>query len=120
MQNFTKQLLSESVDGIGFNLANSRTLLHVPPQGTTTKDEVWLYAKNLLDKENILQIMWAHEGEGAQFTITCHLDALEGLKLVVPGLIVQNAKQVSAFCTEIDENLNYGVGIVGFVNRIRE
>lgn len=115
MATFTKRILSGSTDGKQIKVAASATpgtTIHTAVTGTTDFDEVWIYAVNSSASDVKLTIEWgeatAPDGN-IEFTVT----AEDGLKVIIPGLILQNAAVVKAFAGTANVIL-----ISGFINRI--
>jgi hypothetical protein len=75
-------------------------------------DEIWLYANNTSTSAVKLTLEWG-TATAADGNIELTIAAEAGLVLVVPGLILQNAKVVKAFAGTADVIL-----LSGFVNAI--
>lgn len=116
MATFSKKKFSESTDGlpikIGATDIGSADTIHTAITGTTGFDEVWLYAQNSSESDVKLTILWGGTTD-VDHTIEFTVAAKEGLKCIVPGLILQNAKIIKAFA----ETANV-LTVLGFVNRI--
>jgi hypothetical protein len=111
---FTKQKLSGSTDGKPIQItatASPGTTLHTAVAGASDFDEIWLYAINRGSVDYTLTIQWGDTVAASQIVQVIPYQA--GLFLCVPGLLLQNAQIVRAFCTN-----NANVSISGFVNRI--
>lgn len=98
---FTKRKLSGSTDGLPVKVVatgTAGTLIHTAVSGTTagTFDEVWLYAYNGHTAAVTLTIEYGGATVPDQ-NIVVTLASKSGLSLIVPGLILQNAKEVRAF-----------------------
>lgn len=115
MATFSKQKLSESTNGMGIKVAANATLgtkIHEAVAGTSDWDEVYLYAVNAHTAALTLTIEWGDVTDPddlIEFTIPHS----SGLYLVVPGLLIQNGIDITAFASTA--NL---ITIFGFVNRI--
>lgn len=117
MATLKKRLLSGSTDGKPIKVAataTTGTTIHTAVAGTTagTFDEIWLFAYNSHTAVVTLTI----EFGGASVpdnVIVCSLESKAGEQLIIPGLILQNAKVVKAFATTANV-----VCISGFVNYI--
>lgn len=112
----TKLKLSGSTDGkpiVVVQTATAGTLIHTAVAGATTGkyDEIWLWAMNNGVNDLLLTIEFgdATPTNNIQYTVT----AKDGLKCILPGLILQNGMTVKAFAGTT--NL---VSLVGFVNQI--
>jgi len=103
MATFSKRKLSGSTDGMPIKVVATATLgttIHTSVAGTTagTFDEVWLYAYNGHTTTVTLTIEYGGATVPDQ-NIIITLAAKSGLTLIVPGLILQNAKVVTAFAS---------------------
>jgi hypothetical protein len=116
MATFSKKKFSGSTDGlpikIGATSIGSADTIHTAITGTDGFDEVWLYAQNSSESNVKLTILWGGTTD-VDHTIEFTVAAKEGLKCVIPGLIIQNAKIIKAFA----ETANV-LTVLGFVNRI--
>jgi len=116
---FKKRKLSGSTDGKPIKVvatATAGTTIHTAVAGTTagTYDEIWLFAQN----NHTAVVTLTIEMGGATVpdnTIVCSLDTKAGLQMVVPGLVLQNAKVVKAFASTANV-----ITISGFVNAITD
>jgi hypothetical protein len=113
---FTKVLLSGSTNGRGIKVvatATAGTLIHTAVSGTSSLDEIWLYAHNTSASAVKLTLEWG----GA----TAPDDHVEinvgaegtGLILVSPGILLQNSLVLRAFAGTANV-----LNIFGYVNRI--
>lgn len=117
MADFTKEELSESVDGMCINVGTTGTagtLIHTAQAGTGTDnyDEVYLYAANVGDADVFLTLEFGGDTDPDDL-IVLPVSSKVGLALITPGLILQNSLEVRAFASVEDV-----VNICGFVNRI--
>jgi hypothetical protein len=118
MATFTKKKLSGSTDGMGIKVTGTSTAatvtVHTAVAGTTAGvfDEIWLYANNTSSSAVKLTLEWG-TATAADGNIELTIAAESGLVLVVPGLILQNAKVVKAFAATADVIL-----LSGYVNAI--
>ena len=113
----SKESLSGSTNGMPIKVHATATLgtaIHTAKAGTTTNefDEVWLWA---FSHSTITELLTIEFGGVAvpDNIIEVSIPAKSGLILVVPGLILQNTKAITAFAAHADL-----VVIAGFVNRI--
>jgi hypothetical protein len=115
---FTKKKLSGSTDGLAVKVTGTSTAaavtVHTAVSGTTvgTFDEIWLYANNTSASAVKLTIEWGTT-TAADGNIELTVAAEAGLVLVIAGLILQNARVVTAFAGTADVLL-----LTGFVNAI--
>lgn len=113
---YTKTLLSGSTDGkqikvTGTNAAGAVTV-HTAVSGTSSLDEVYLYAYNDDTATRLVTILWGGTTEPDN-AIRAYLGAKSGRTLVVDGALLQNSLVVKAFADAANVVL-----IDGFVNRI--
>jgi len=107
MATFSKEILSGSVDGAPITIDNAQTTIHVTPTGTASKDEIYVYATNNAEEAVMLTLTFGEK------EITNTLDSKTGLYLLIPGLILQNGKEVIASASATN-----AIEVCGFVNRI--
>jgi len=115
MSTFTKEKLSGSTNGKGIKVAataTAGTLIHTAVTGTTSWDEIWLWCVNSSAVAVKLTLEYggvADPDDHIEYTV----GAEDGLKIILPGTLLQNELVVRAFA----ETTNVLV-IHGFVNRI--
>jgi hypothetical protein len=115
MASATKELLSGSTNGRMIKVvatATAGTTIHTAASGTTTVDEVWLWAVNSDTTARKLTIEYGGVSSPDD-TIELTIPAESGLVLVVPGLLIQNSLIVKAFAATANVLM-----IGGYVNRI--
>lgn len=115
MATFAKQALSGSTNGKGIKVTQDESegdTIHTAVSGTSDYDEIWLYAVNSSDTAVKLTIEWG-EATAPDGNIEYTVAAEDGLKCIVPGLVLQNSLVVKAFAGSANV-----VVIHGFVNRI--
>ena len=115
MATYTKDLLSGSTNGKGILVeesATAGTLIHTAVSGATDVDEVWLYAANSSALDVKLTLEWGGVTSPDDL-IEVTIPAEQGLYLIAPGLLLQNALVIRAFALTVDV-----ISIHGFVNRI--
>ena len=115
MSSISKQLLSGSTNGRMIKVAATATpgtLVHTAVSGTTDLDEVWIYACNTSSSDVKLTIEYGGT-TSPDDTIEVTIAAEDGLKLVVPGLLLNNSLVIRAFAATADVVL-----VGGFVNRL--
>lgn len=114
-QAFTKTLLSGSTNGKMIKVAATATLgttIHTAVSGTSSMDEIWLYAVNSDTTNRKLTIEFGG-ATSPDNLIEVTIPAESGLVCVVPGLLLQNSLVVTAFAATANV-----VMIGGYVNRI--
>lgn len=116
MATFSKQLLSGSTNGKAIKVAataTAGTLIHTAASGTSTIDEIWLYAHNTSNASVKLTIEWG-ETTAPDGHIEINIGAEgTGMVLVAPGIPLQNSLVVRAFASTANV-----INIFGYVNRI--
>lgn len=92
------------------------TTIHTATSETAdgSYDEIWLYAYNGHTAAVTLTIEFGGASVPDQ-NIIVNLASKSGLALIVPGLILQNSKVVTAFCSTANV-----ATISGWVNRITD
>ena len=111
----TKKKLSGSTDGKGIKIVNTATLgnqIHQAVAGTSSMDEIWLYAYNGYTSPVLLTVEWG-EATVPDGNIVMTLPAKAGRYQVVDGRLLQNALNVTAFA-----NVTNVIVIDGFCNSI--
>jgi len=87
------------------------TLIHRAVTGVQDYDEVWLYAINTSASDVVLTLLWGGITDRDEIQET--IGASCGLFLVVPGFLIHNNLEITAYAdTTAVLNIN------GFVNRI--
>jgi hypothetical protein len=115
MATFSKVLLSGSTNGKQIKVgatATPGTTIHTAVSGTSSIDEIWLYAVNSSTSSVKLTVEWG-EATAPDGNIEVTIPAESGYTLVVPGLPLQNGLIVKAFAGTTNVIL-----INGYVNRI--
>jgi hypothetical protein len=116
MATFTKQLLSGSTNGKAIKVAatsTAGTTIHTAVSGTSSLDEVWLYAHNSSAGTVKLTLEWG-EATAPDGNIEINIGAEgTGLVLVAPGLLLQNSLVIKAFAATTNV-----ITLTGYVNRI--
>ncbi len=114
MATYTKHVLSGSTNGrpIQINaVAATGDIIHTAATGTTGSDEVWIWVTNTATSAR--NIVLEHGGTATSDHVTFSVPSLDGLYLISPGLLLNNAL-ISRMYATASETLN----AVGFVNRI--
>tara|TARA_R110000751_G_scaffold81579_1_gene164611 strand:- start:138 stop:491 length:354 start_codon:yes stop_codon:yes gene_type:complete len=114
MATYSKELLSASTNGKAIKVtatSTAGTLLHTAVSGTSSLDEIWLYAVNSSASLVKLTLEWG-EATAPDGNIEQNVPAESGLMLLVPGLLLQNGLTVRAFA-----GTGSVVTVGGYVNR---
>ncbi len=116
MATFTKVKLSGSTDAkpiLVVATATAGTTIHTAVSGTSSLDEVWLYAHNSSSATVKLTVEWG-EATAPDGNIEINIGAEgTGLVLVSPGLLLQNSLVIKAFAGTANV-----ITLTGYVNRI--
>ena len=115
MATYSKVLLSGSTNGKGVKVvatATAGTTIHTAVAGTSSMDEIWIYAVNSSAAVVKLTLEWG-EATAPDGNIELTIPSESGLVLVAPGLLLQNSLVVKAFAATANVIL-----IHGYVNRI--
>lgn len=115
MATFSKLPLSGSTNGRQILVAATTTpgtLVHTAVSGTSSLDEIWLYAVNTSTSAVKLTIEY-----GGTTAPNDHIEltvaAESGLVLVSPGLVINNGLAIRAFAATTNV-----IAVSGYVNRI--
>jgi len=115
MATFSKLPLSGSTHGrqiLVAATATAGTIIHTAVSGTTSLDEIWLYAVNTSTSAVKLTIEYGGVSAPADH-IELTVGGESGLVLVAPGLVLRNSLVVRAFAGTTNV-----IAISGYVNRI--
>lgn len=116
MATFTKTLLSGGTNGKAIKVAATSTpgtTIHTAVSGTSSIDEIWLYAHNSSAGEVKLTLEWG-EATAPDGHIEIAVPAEgTGLVLLTPGILLQNSLVIKAFAASANV-----ITINGYVNRI--
>jgi hypothetical protein len=112
---FSKVLLSGSTNGLAIVVAATAspgTTIHTAINNTTDLDEIWLWAVNTSATDSKLTIQYGGTTVATndiEFTVK----AEDGLKIVLPGTLLNNTLIVKAFA-----DVTNVVNLYGYINRI--
>jgi hypothetical protein len=117
-QAFTHEVLSGSTHGLGIKVTGTSSAadvtVHTAIAGTTSRDELWLYAQNNDADGETRTLTIAFGGETSPDNlIIVPVPCRAGPVLVVPGLPLRNTLVVGAWADEADDVIVYG-----YVNRV--
>jgi hypothetical protein len=115
MATYTREFLTGSTNGKAIKVAATATpgtTVHTAIAGTSSKDEIWLYAVNSSASDVKLTLEWG-EATAPDGNIESTISAESGLVLVAPGLMLQNALVVKAFAATGNV-----ITLHGYVNRV--
>lgn len=114
-QLFTKLILSGSTNGKGIKCVATSTpgtLIHTAVSGTSSMDEIWLWAYNGHTSDVVLTLEWGGVAVPDDNTIVT-IPTKAGRYIVVDGRLLNNSLVVRAFASVANT-----VVIDGYVNRI--
>jgi hypothetical protein len=114
-QSVTKQLLSASTNGKGILLTGTTTpgiLLHTAVAGSSSLDEVYLYAYNGHTSDVVVTVEWG-EATVPNGNIIVTIPSKSGRFMITDGRLLQNSLTVRGFASVANV-----VVIDGFVNSI--
>jgi len=120
MSAIVKRKLSGSTDGKPIKVTGTATAsadtIHTAVAGTTagTYDEIWIFAQNNSDEPITLTIEFGGTTVPDN-VIVCTLASKAGPQLIIPGLILQNAKVVKAFASTTNV-----ISLTGHVNKFTD
>jgi hypothetical protein len=115
MASYSKVLLSGSTNGKGVKVAETSspgTTIHTAVAGTTDLQELWVWAVNTSAVDVKLTLQYGGTtavDNDIEFTVV----AEDGLKIVLPGLLLNNTLILKAWAGTADVIVLYG-----FVNQI--
>jgi hypothetical protein len=114
---YTRQLLSGSTDGkmvVVAATATAGTLLHTAVSGSTSFDEIYLWASNVTASDATLTIEWGGVSDpGDHLVKALNIPANSNCIPIATGQVLNNAKVVRAFSGTAS-----AINISGYVNRI--
>lgn len=115
MATYTKSLLSGSTQGKGIKVvatATPGTTIHTAVSGTSSFDEIWLYAYNSDTVTRTLTIEWG-EATAPDGNTIIDIPSKAGRFMVMDGRLLQNSLVVKAFASAANVII-----IDGYVNAI--
>lgn len=117
MATFSRHILSGSTNGRGVRVLGATTsggvLVHTSQTATGGSDEVWLFAHQYgTTSDQTLTVRFGAATLGDEIHQTMYVGNA-GLVPVIPGLILNGALEVRAFCTTSNE-----LSLYGWVNRV--
>jgi len=115
MATYSKQFLSGSTNGKAIKVAATATpgtTVHTAVSGTSSIDELWIYAMNTSASSVKLTLEWG-EATAPDGNIEVTVLAEAGLVCITPGLLLQNSLVVKAFAATANV-----ITLHGFVHRI--
>lgn len=114
-QTYSKVLLSGSTQGKGIKVVATATLgttIHTAVAGTSSMDEVWLWAYNGHTAQVVLTVEWG-EATVPDGNIIQTIPSKSGRFIVTDGRLLQNGLVITAFAATANV-----IVIDGYVNRI--
>lgn len=120
MATYTKQFLSESINGKAVNITAtgaSTTLIHTTPISSSSMDEVWLYATNSSAADITFNLLYGGTNFTNDILFEGVVEAYAGNVLICPGLIAKG-DGATGFSIYGNSTSVSGINIFGYVNRI--
>ena len=112
---YTKNLLSGSTNGKGILISATATLgntIHTAVSGTSSMDEIWLYATNTSASAVLVTIEWGEASTNSTSTYIT-IPGKAGRFLICDGRLLQNGLVVTVYAGTTNV-----IVIDGFVNSI--
>lgn len=112
----TKAILSGSTTGKGIVIAataTTGTTVHTAVAGTSSMDEIWLYATNTSTTDTVVNIEWGEAASSPSTNTVVTIPAKAGRFLIVDGRLLQNGLLVTVFA-----GVTNVIIIDGFVNKV--
>ena len=113
---YTKLQLSASTSGLPVVVAataTTGTTIHTSISGYAEEDEIWIWAANIHTADVLLTIEFGDTAAKNNIIFTVPYDS--GLFLVIPGLIMNGAKLITAFAATTNV-----IHLSGYVHRITD
>lgn len=107
--------LSNSTNGMGIKVVATGTpgtAIDTAVSGTSQFDEEWIWAYNSDSVARLLTIEFG-DATAPDHNIKVTIPSQSGLQLIVPGLLLQNAKTVAAFAAATNV-----ITLSGYKNRL--
>jgi hypothetical protein len=114
MATYTKAKFSGSTNGKGVQVAataSTGTTIHTAVSGTTSWDEIWMWAINQDTADRTLTIEYGDVGAANEIKVV--VPPTSGLMQTLPGIILNNAKIVTAYASVTNK-----ITLFGYVNQI--
>lgn len=112
--NISKEFLSASTNGrpvaITGTTSGAADTIHTAVSGTSSKDEVWLYASNTTSSAVIVTLCFG--GTGTSDQLPCVVPAYSTVQ-IAPGVPLNNSLVVKAFAGTAS-----AVNVTGFAHRL--
>ena len=120
MATYSKQLLSQSIDGKAVNITatlSSTTLIHTTLSSSSVLDEVWLYATNSTSSDITFNLLYGGINFINDILFEGVIEAYAGSVLICPGLIARG-NDTTGFSIYGSSTSISGINVFGYVNRI--
>lgn len=111
---FTKLLLSGSIDGLPISLGTGSTLIHTAVTGVAGYDELYVYAVNLDAADHTLTLAYEAGSNAASLGIAIVIPANSPPIPILTGQVIQNAHVLNGLASVAGM-----INVFGFVNRIQ-
>ena len=120
MATYTKQLLSQSVNGKAINITatgTNTTLIHTTSASSSSMDEVWLYATNATASDITFNLLYGGTNFSTDILFEGVIEAYAGSVLICPG-VVAKGDGTTGFSIYGNSTSVSGINVFGYVNRI--
>ena len=120
MATYTKQLLSESINGKAVNITatgTNTTTIHTTLASSSSIDEVWLYASNSTGADISFNLLFGGTDFTNDILFEGVIEAYAGNVLICPGLIAKG-DGTTGFSIYGNSSVASGINVFGYVNRI--
>jgi hypothetical protein len=120
MATYSKQLLSESVNGKSIVITQTgvdTTTIHTTQVSSSILDEVWLYATNSTAADILLVVLCGGTDFSSDVLFEGVIEAYSGNVLICPGLILKGNGTAGSTIYG-NASVASGINIFGYVNRI--
>lgn len=120
MATYTKQTLSESINGKAVNITATginTNLIHMTLPSAASMDEVWLYATNSTTSDITLNLLYGGTNFTTDILFEGVIEAYAGSVLICPGLIARG-DGTTGFSIYGNSSTAAGINVFGYVNRI--
>lgn len=120
MANYSKQFLSQSVNGRSITITASgsdTTTIHTTQTSSSVIDEVWLYATNPTSSDVMFNLLYGGTNFATDILFQGVIEAYAGSVLICPGLIAKGDGTIGLSIYG-NSRVASGVNVFGYVNRI--
>lgn len=120
MKTYSKEFLSQSVNGKSVNIVatgTNTTIIHETLPSSGVLDEIWLYATNPTTSDVMLNVLYGGTNFNTDIVFGGIVEAYAGNVLICPGLILKG-DGVTGSSIYGNTSVLSGINIFGYVNRV--